>query len=291
MSRHPVSVSVEGHHVGGIATGFGGSERPLLIALHGGCYTSRYFDVPGHSLLDAATANGLDVWALDRPGYGASDPLPADDTTFARSAELLDGAIAQLWEAHGHGYPGIVLIGHSIGAAITIHLAARAPAWPLAGISISGIHDVAPDHVRGAWAAMPAGQPVDLTPEQRRMFFYGPDWTIEPDIVARAEISAAPVPLAELLEVVGPWPGTAAGLAAQVTVPVQFLAFEFEQLWTIDPESVQTFAAYFEQAASVDGELLAGVGHDADHHRNGRAFQLRQLAFALDCAQRRRRPE
>jgi pimeloyl-ACP methyl ester carboxylesterase len=290
MSRNPVSVSVGGRHVGGIATELRGSEQPLLVALHGGSYTSSYFDVPGHSLLDTAAANGIDVIALDRPGYGASDALPADDVTFARNAELLDLAIAQLWDAHGQDYPGVVLVGHSIGAAITIHLAAGPPRWPLLGISLSGIHDVAPAHVRGAWDSMPLGQPVVFTPEQRRLFFYGPDWTIEPDIVARAEVSAAPVPLAELLEVVGQWPDTAAELAAQVDVAVQYLAFEFEQLWTIDTQTVETFAAYFERAATVDSELMVGLGHDADHHRNGRAFQLRQLAFALDCADRLQRP-
>lgn len=58
----------------------------------------------------------------------------------------------------------------------------------------------------GVVNAMPAGQPVKFTAEQRRMFFYGPDWTIESDIVSRADASAAPIPTAELLEAVGRWP-------------------------------------------------------------------------------------
>jgi hypothetical protein len=77
----------------------------------------------------------------------------------------------------------------------------------------------------GVVNAMPAGQPVKFTAEQRRMFFYGPDWTIESDIVSRADASAAPIPTAELLEAVGRWPDEAAVLAAKVTVPVQYLAF------------------------------------------------------------------
>jgi pimeloyl-ACP methyl ester carboxylesterase len=291
MSRHTVSIDANGTHVGGIATELRGSEHPLIVALPGGSYTSRYFDVPGYSLLDLGTANGIEVIALDRPGYGSSTALPAGEVSFANNAEILDLAIARLWSEHEDRYPGIVVVGHSIGAAITIHLAARSPGWPLLGIALSGIHDAAPEHVRNAWDAMPADQPVVFAPEQRRMFFYGPDWTIEPDIVSRADGTTAPVPLAELLEVVGEWPDSAAALASQVHVPVYYVAFEFEQLWTIDPDSVRTFGAYFHSAPTVVTELMPGIGHVADHHRNGRAFQLRQLAFALDVAELRHRPD
>jgi hypothetical protein len=119
---------------------------------------------------------------------------------------------------------------------------------------------------------VPAGQPVKFTPEQRRMFFYGPDWTIESDIVSRADASAAPIPLAELLEIVGRWPDEAAELAAKVTVPVRYLAFEFERLWCIDADLVRSFAAYFTAAPLVVSELMAGIGHNADHHRDNQAF-------------------
>ncbi len=289
MNRRTISVDANGRRVAGIATDARHTDGPLVVALHGGSYTSRYFDIPGHSLLDVAAANGVEVIALDRPEYGDSDPL-AGEVSFQGNAEVLDAAIGQLWREHGADHPGVVLIAHSIGAAIAVHLAARQPAWPLIGIAISGIHDRAPEHVRNAWDSMPAGEPVVFDQEQRRMFFYGPDWTIEPDIVARADASAAPIPLAELLEVVGGWTEAAPRLAAQVGVPVQYVAFEFESLWTIDRQSLDDFAGYFASAPVVDASLMFGTGHDADHHRTGRAFQLRQLAFALECAEGVARP-
>jgi pimeloyl-ACP methyl ester carboxylesterase len=279
-----VSIDAGGFRIAGIAAGLGTAGGPLLVALHGGSYTSAYFDVPGHSLLQRAAVNGIAAIALDRPGYGGSASLPPEERTFERNAAILDAAIARLWDEHGGVCTGVVVVGHSIGGAIAIHLASRGPEWPLLGIAVSGIHDVAPAEVRGAWDAMPRGEPVTFTPEQRRMFFYGPDWTIEPDIVQRAEISAAPVPLEELLEVVGRWPEEAARLAACVAVPVQYIAFEYERLWTIDAGTVRDFAAHFTAAPHVTSELMTGIGHDADHHRNSGAFHLRQLAFALDCA-------
>lgn len=297
MNNTLVSLDADGHHIAGIATELGSTEpggaaadRPLIVALHGGTYTSVYFDVDGHSLLEAGRRNGFEVVALDRPCYGASDPLPEQETTFARGAEILDAAIGELWREHGGGRPGIVLIGQSIGGAIAMHVAARHPSWPLLGLAVSGIHDVAPAHVRGAWNSMPAGQPVVLSPEQRRQFFYGPDWTIEPGIVERAAGSTSPVPLAELLEVVGGWTEDAAGVAARVQVPVYYVAFEFEQLWTIDESTVQDFTAYFDGAPVVHAELMSATGHLGDHHRSGLVLQLRQLAFALECARSAARP-
>lgn len=46
---------------------------PLVVALHGGTYTSEYFDIPGYSLLDRASAEGIPVIAIDRPTM----PAPA----------------------------------------------------------------------------------------------------------------------------------------------------------------------------------------------------------------------
>jgi hypothetical protein len=68
-------------------------------------------------------------------------------------------------------------------------------------------------------------------------------------------------------------------------VRAQFVGVEFEQLWTITPDTIKEFAGYFGGAPFVDACLLPFVGHDGDHHRAGKALQLRQLAFAVLCGQ------
>jgi hypothetical protein len=45
----------------------GKTGAPLVIAVHGGTYTSAYFDLPGRSLIDAEQRNGLSIVAIDRP--------------------------------------------------------------------------------------------------------------------------------------------------------------------------------------------------------------------------------
>ena len=273
-----------GLRVTGIATGPGPQDTPLLVCLPGGGYTARYFDVPGFSLLDVTEANGFTAIALDRPGYGGSDPLPAGERTFARNAEVLDEAIAALWADGGAGHPGVVIISHSIGSAVAVHIAAGQPAWPLLGIALQGVNTLSPDQVVGAWHSMPRGVPVQFSAEQRRVFMYGPDGTFAPDAVGRAEISADACPIEELLEIVGEWPRTAADLAGQVRVPVQYVLAEHEALWCADQSRVDAFAGMFTSAPRVDAALAHGVGHNIDHHYLGRALQLQQLAFALTCA-------
>ncbi|MGK3209220.1 alpha/beta hydrolase [Amycolatopsis sp. MEPSY49] len=259
---------------------------PLVVALHGGGYHRGYFDVPGHSLLELGAAAGFRVFTPDRPGYGASEPLPGGEATFARQAEALDATIGALWTEHGEGRPGVVLFGHSIGGAVAVHVAARRPRWPLLGLSIHGVGDRSPAHITDAWHALPAGAPVELPPERRRALLYGPEGTVDAAAVESAKAAVEPVPQAEMLEIVREWPAEVARLAAAVTVPVQYTLAEHDGLWVVDESRVTAFAEYFRAAPWVDVRLQGGAGHNLDHHRLSRALHLRQLAFAAECGAR-----
>jgi pimeloyl-ACP methyl ester carboxylesterase len=291
MNRELFETSVGGLRVSGRLLRANQAGTPLVVLLHGGSYTSAYFDLPGHSLLETGAANGFSVLALDRPCYGDSDPIGEGPISFAANAEILDGAVQSASDSLDSPSPGVVLVGHSIGGAIALTIAARQPAWPLLGVSVTGIGDVAPSGVAEAWNSMPPGQPVTFTSEQRRQFMYGPDWTIDPGIVAAAEVSTAPIPLEELLEVVGGWIDALPEVAAEVRVPVHYALAEFDGLWIATAETVAGFAGRFTAAPSVESTLFGASGHNIDHHQLGGALHLAQLAFALRCAQEQNRPE
>lgn len=78
---------------------------PLLVCLPGGGYNASYFDVAGYSLVDAARRDGFSVVSLDRPGYGGSTALEGE-ISFRRNAQVLQGAIAELWNRHFSDSPG-----------------------------------------------------------------------------------------------------------------------------------------------------------------------------------------
>lgn len=270
----------------GLDGGAGAADRPLIVALHGGTYSSAYFDVPGYSLLDRCAALDLPVIAIDRPGYGDTTPLAPHDATVARNAEQLDDILGAVWERYGRGRAGLFLIGHSIGGAITVSIAARQPAWPLIRIAVSGVGLVTPPESLDHWSALPDIPMIDLPAPVKDQVMFGPEWTFAPDMPARSHSADAPVPRAELIDIVTTWHSRVTDIASRVQVPVHYRQAEFDRLWITDADQVAGFGAAFSASPMVDAALYRSAGHCIDFHRLGFAFQLDQLAFALRCAVR-----
>jgi len=110
---------------------------PVVLALHGQVLpheANMGFSIGGHSLLGSLTASGLDVWAMDYYGFGASDRYPemnepanahpplgqADE-----AADQVAAAVKYLQSRNG-GQP-ITLLGDSGGTIIAGVYAARRP--------------------------------------------------------------------------------------------------------------------------------------------------------------------
>lgn len=264
------------------------TRHPLIIAIHGGIYSSKYFDVEGYSLLDRAEEQQLPIFAIDRSGYGLSAEYAANAPSIMDNAEILDSAIHELWHNYRHQASGIVLIGHSIGGAITIAIAARQPTWPLLGIAISGVGLDPVPASKDKWNEVPEEQAlVSIPPEAMHGFFFGPPGTYQQDVMPQAShVANAPAPRSELVDIGMHWPGMVSRLAARVSVPVHYRQPEFEQLWPVDEDIVQRFADAFVNCPEMDAALLPDAGHCIDFHLAGEAFQLEQLAFAKRCAAR-----
>jgi len=278
MRRRPGGLAAEG--------------APLVVALPGGTYTSVYFDVPGQSLLDSAETLGIPAIAVDRPGYLGSTKVSveAGGSIILRNAEVLDHLIAELWDEYGAGAPGVVVIGHSIGGAVTTAIAARHPGWPLLGIAMSGCLVRVPRESGSAWAALPDLEFVELPGAVKDFVMYGPDWTHAAGMPEAGHAADAPVPKAELLDITGGWVERMPSVAAEVRVPVHSRQGEFDKLWITDDAQVAEFKSAFANAPWVDARLVPNAGHCIDFHLAGRAFQLEQLAFALEAVLQARRP-
>src|SRR5687768_10318163 len=87
-----------------------GTDRPWVLALHGWRRTHADF---------AATLDGLDAIAVDLPGFGNS---PEPDSGWG-AAEYATSVLPVLDELG----PAPVVLGHSFGGRVAVHLAASAP--------------------------------------------------------------------------------------------------------------------------------------------------------------------
>ncbi|MFZ0165714.1 MAG: alpha/beta hydrolase family protein [Trebonia sp.] len=256
---------------------------PLLVALHGGTYTSEYFSVaggPSGSFLDIAGRNGFAVLTVDRPGYGESTLLAEEENTFARQAEILDGVIAEaldVWPA-----PGVVLVGHSIGGMISLEIAARHPHWPLLGVATSGNGARIPaGGAAEALGSLPLSGVVDLPVAERDGVMFGPAGSFTEAARSAAHGSYAPTPFVELVRAPVWVADRLSAVAAAVEVPVLTVLAAHDALWDSSAEARADYESRFTAPASAP--VLRGTGHSIDHHLMGAALDLMQLGFAQEC--------
>ncbi|HEX7782244.1 MAG TPA: alpha/beta hydrolase [Sphingobium sp.] len=264
--------------------GDGALDLPLIVALHGGGYTSGYFDVAGNSLLARCESLGIPIVALDRPSYGDTSWLDDADVTQSSNARLLSAAISDLWKQFGSGKAGIVLLGHSIGGAIALRIAASPLTWPLIGVAISGIGLVHRPEEAKAFGALPPIPKIDLPLATKDELMFGAAGTFSPQAVKASHAANAPLPRQEIIDISSLWPIEAKAVLAAISAPMHYRQAHDDKLWVVEADEADRFAAACSSARSVDARLLRKVGHCIDLHRAGPAFQLEQLAFALRCA-------
>jgi pimeloyl-ACP methyl ester carboxylesterase len=98
-----------------------GTGTPWVLALHGWRRDHRDFD---------ATLTGVDALALDLPGFGATPP-PDRAWGAAEYATAVEPVLAELG-SHA------VVLGHSFGGRVAVHLAARRPD-AVAAVVLTGV--------------------------------------------------------------------------------------------------------------------------------------------------------
>ncbi len=252
-------------------------KSALLVAVHGGTVTSKYFDIPGYSMIDAALAAGFDILAMDRPGYRRTAALDDRPDLLHQNAIRITALLPRVAAELGLPLRDVVLIGHSMGGVIVTTIAGLGPEWPLRAVAGSGFARFLPAFLKDSFAALPNEYYVDVPPDFASLIF-GPPETLNPDMPEASLVMIARVPRSELIDIGTGWADRAPELAGKVAVPVYYKLAEHEQLW--DPQDMQAFADLYTRAPRVESGHLRAMGHCSDFNKTGHLFQQELLAFA-----------
>lgn len=222
----------------------GGSERPTFLLLHG-------LGATGDVWTGLTRLLGAGAWvAPDLPGHGGSAPLPG--YSFAAVA----AAVADLVDPHG-----TVVVGHSFGGVVGLHLAVRPGVRAVVGVGIK-VRWTQEELDRAAALARRPAQTFETREEavRRHLRIAGLDGLTGTPAFDASEASDAAVTGAD-----GRWrptfdpaafgvgePGVAALLAAS-PVPVVLARGEHDPMVTTDHLA----------ALVAEPVTLPGLGHNA----------------------------
>lgn len=251
-------------------------DRPLLVCIHGGACNARYFAIGAGSILAQGQARNYPLLLVNRPGFAGNRRLEVADPIHA-SVPMIQSLVDRVQAARSGG-GATVVIGHSMGGAIAVELAARRGGRPLLGIAVSGIGDVSPPEIAD-WRPAAGASEVEATRDTAHLSFGPPgsyDWRAIPAYRRVAE----PWILQEPVAMVTEWPKRWPRLAAAVDVPVHLRLAEGEKIWETGVGATSRMAAMLRRSPHVDAAVLPEGGHLYELHKRGAELITSQLDFA-----------
>ena len=259
-----------------------GPGRALVVALHGGGYSSGYWDnpLPGASLLQLGAEVGFDVLALDRPGYGLSQGFDPARFRIADQADLVFDAI-DAWRATRDCEGPVFLIGHSVGAILALVMGAHPRGAALGGIDVLGAPFRYPETAEGAQIqSLPttASHAPAIDAAMRRAFLFGPTGTWDEAVLAYDRTCGRPMPVAEYNDGLAA-PRAWSRVLPAIPAPVRFGLAEHEVMQATGWEVLAEAKALLTGNPASRVQLQRGAGHNVSMHRAARAYHMAALAF------------
>jgi pimeloyl-ACP methyl ester carboxylesterase len=250
------------------------AAAPLLVCIHGGGCNAGYFAVRGHSTLEAARQGGFSVLLLNRPGYGGNPPLNSERPVQDGVAKIRT-FIEEVLQEHLPGVSSLHVIGHSIGGATALELAAEPHGLPLCAVAVSSISD---KPVPAPLSA--SGQEIEVVggPDTASLFL-GERSTYSWRATVELRKVSETWHLSEILEMVHHWSGRWQQIAPKITVPVHLRLAEQDRLFFTGVSVVKRMAAVLSLSTLVDADLLLEGGHVYELHRRGPELIAAQIAF------------
>jgi pimeloyl-ACP methyl ester carboxylesterase len=258
--------------------------RAVLVAAHGGAVTSAYYDAtypaPHTSLLRVGAALGYTTIALDRPGYGSSAAHQEGMSTPADRVDLAYGAVERLLDGRTRG-AGVFLVGHSMGCALVVRMAADPRGAELLGLEIAGI-GLVPHQEAAFMRPLATGDAFTSSPSglQLQEALWEPGRLYPPR--AAQSLGYAGAPGYEGNDARG-WVGAFPALAAAVRVPVHYTLGDHERVWSSGPAALAQVGALFTESPRVVTAEQADAAHNLSLGWTALSYHLKLLSFLEEC--------
>ena len=271
------------------ADGSPATTRALLVGLHGGTYSSLYFDVDAnHTAATASDYLSIPFVAIDRPGYEGSTPYDSAPEALTYTTDfgnwLHRFILPAVWTEFGppNGCTALVLLAHSLGVPGAIIAAANhsqeTPAqrkYPLAGLVGSGwgSQSIPPD---------PANNLHDIATHERMLL---PPGTAHPSVYSHTARLLRQMPPEEVGSLATVWlPRWRAEWAPNVRIPLMLAVVEQDPFWLGTDEHLRDWMAAFPNSPRVDGTFLPGAAHNIEMSLWSKGWYARCFGFAYECA-------
>ncbi|KAK3321793.1 Alpha/Beta hydrolase protein [Apodospora peruviana] len=273
---------------------------PLIVGLHGGSYSSSYFDADTkHTASLASNGLGIPFVAIDRPGYQGSTsfyPIPEGSSFPETSADWLHRFILPaVWKEFGlpRGCNSMVLLCHSLGVPGALIAAANLdqtpvdePAsYPLAGIIMSGfgtqpIQDARPPLGVGAQSS----EFMEFSPKVKDAIVM-PEGTCDPALYAETARLNKLFPSREVDDIWVAWlPRWKTEWTTRVRVPVMIGIAERDGFWKGTEEHVLELKETFSGSSRVEGGVIKGAPHNLEMSYWSQGWYARCFGFGMECA-------
>lgn len=273
-------------------------HRPLVVALHGGCYDHHYFNAtPKYSAAFVSEALGVPFVSIDRPSYGGTSsvlPIPDDSDFYQETGRWLHRYILpKLWSEFGvpNRCTCVVLLSHSFGVmggivAAALHAQDDAPLYPLAGLIANGMGNTQSPVITGA---PPSFLPIDddhalFPPDKKDKIMFKPG-TVDPEILAHCERLNAVTPLTEVTQFPAMWlPVWKEKWAPLVKTSVMFCLVEDDPFFVVNEEEMGICLRSFRNSPRVDGSLVRAAPHCMELSYWSQGWYARCFGFAMECS-------
>ncbi|KAH7486569.1 hypothetical protein FOMA001_g4829 [Fusarium oxysporum f. sp. matthiolae] len=249
---------------------------PLVVGLHGGCYTSHYFDAtPEYSARGISEALSVPFVAIDRPDYRDTTPVGSipEGSSYPEQwgRRLHESILPALWKEYGlaNACTCIVLHCHSLGAngaivTSSLHATSSSPAYPLGGIVISGFGSLLQD--TGGHVSQPDPPPsylnIPVEVKDKTLLLPG---TADETVYAQSERLDHAIPFEELAALRKSWLGEwKEKWGVNVTVPVMIALAERDHYWVATEEHLKDFKEGFPKSERVDLSVVKAAPHNLE---------------------------